>query len=263
MSYTDTKYIAKDTPLFQGEIVGNFNDPRGNAVLNNKLFWVSRNAPHAATYGKVWLYRPVRKLKLLKLTYRTVGKLLKDPSVNGNLKQLLLWTWGGQSPNNTFLNQFKSIIANENKYNTYVPTLYRYKHNIENYNNATGMIHQKKLNNWPLFKKPDGTLKRAGRFSRNVMNWNAYMKLKNQFSSSYDGLWSPHIRSPFHRIFPSEIVLFNARGALQRSEYSENNLQKNYQNAEARKAREAQVGYNRFHKKNTRTNNIGNFFGNK
>jgi hypothetical protein len=260
-NYTDTKYIAKDTPLFQGEIVGNFNQPRGNAVLNNKLFWVTRNSTVARTYGKVWLYRPVRRLKLLKLTYRTVGKLLKDPTVNSNLKQLLLWTWGNNNPNATFLNQFKSIIKN-NKYGSFGGVFNRHRHNIETYNPNTGMVSMKAMNNWPMFKT-SGVLKRAGRFSRNTMNWNAYMKLKNQFSGSYDGLWSPRVRSPFHGIFPSEIVLFNARSVLQRSEYPNNNLQKNYEAKTARQTAEAQVGRARYRKPNTRINNVGNFFGNK
>jgi uncharacterized protein (DUF2132 family) len=261
-NYTDAKYIEKGTPLFQGEVVGLFNRPRGNAVLNNKLFWVTRNSTYASTYGKVSLYIPVRRLKLLKLTYRTVSKLLKDPSVNSNLKQLLLWTWGNSNPNATFLNQFKSIVKN-NKYNTFGGVWSIHRNSIETYNPNTGMIHMKPINKWPMFRNRSGELKRAGRFSRNTMNWNTYMKLKNQFNGSYDGLWSPHVRSPLHGIFRSEIVLFNARSVLQRFEYPNANLQKNSAAKYARLAAETNRGLARRSKPNTRINNVGNFFGNK
>jgi len=264
MSYTDAKYIAKNTPLFKGETPNRGGNTNPNAILNRKLFWVTRNAILARKYGPVALYKPVRKLKLLKLTYRTVAKILRDPAMNPELKKLLLLSWGGQNPNNAWLNQYKALMIHD-------PTIFETFWNKKgdylevNNNNFTHIMPMNQLGHTLGFRNNKGEPIRAGRYSKGNLDSATYKKLKEVFQGRYDGLWSPMVRSPYHLKFPSEIVIFNARQVLQRFPASNALLNQYHEIKAMRQISNSMKMIGRSLKKNsnTRVNNIGNFFGNK
>ena len=134
----DIVYIEKGRPLFKGiKNLGPFNV---NRTYRAKLFWLSKSAVNASIYGTVGLYRPRRKLRLLKLTYGTVRRLYESPNTSENLKTLLAYTWG--APNNTYLNQYLKMRPE-----AWRAFFNRYRGFTEQYNPNTGMTHSKALQN--------------------------------------------------------------------------------------------------------------------
>jgi hypothetical protein len=220
-------YIAKGRPLFKGiKNLGPFNV---NRSYRSRLFWLTKNATNAAGYGTVGLYKPKRKLRLLKLTYATVKKLIEDPNTSNNLRKVLEHTWGG--PTNTYLNQYMKMrsIAWEAFYQ-------KYRGLTESYNPNTGMITTTPINQInQIWKNAKGNPLRAGRISVLNMNVRAYGLLRNRFSDKYDGLWSPTVRSPYHGRsnregkFGTELVIFKPDEVLDKEIYPPENLNKNFQ----------------------------------
>jgi hypothetical protein len=236
-------YIAKGKPLYKGiKNLGGFNV---NRTYRSRLFWLTKNATNAAGYGTVGLYKPKRKLRLLKLTYYTVKKLIEDPNTSENLRNILGHTWGG--PTNTYLNQYKKMrsIAWEAFYQ-------KYRNNMEIYNQNTNMFSIQPINKInSIWKNKKGNPIRAGRISMLNMNVRAYGLLRNRFSDKYDGIWSPAVRSPYHGSvsregkFGSELVIFKPDEVLDKELYPPDKLQKNFK-LKNKLAREAsQRGYSR------------------
>lgn len=217
-----------------------------NVSYRNRLFWLSKNSTIAAGYGNVAAYVPIRRLKLLKLNYATIKKLFQDPKINTNLKEQLALSWG--EPGKTYLNQFKARCKKvEHTYSTFEK---RYRWSINIWNPVT-----KQCNHIPLteaknvWENTQGKPKPAGRISHSITNISTYELLRKQFAGTYDGIWSPTLRSSWHGRFPEEIVIFNPK-LLKKVEYSslnENLRRKNiaegieYRKREARKRKPSPI----------------------
>ena len=219
-------YIEKGRPLFKGiKNLGPFN--LVNRSYRSKLFWLTKSSTNAATYGTVALYKPKRKLKLLKLTYATVKKLIENPNTSDNLRKLLEHTWGG--PTNTYFNQYMKMSSF-----AWQAFLSKYRGLMENYDPVTGMVTSKPMNQInSIWKNSQGNPIRAGRISILNMNVKTYGLLRNKFSDKYDGIWSPAVRSPFHgsggrNKFGAELVIFNPDEVLDKQLYPEENLRRNF-----------------------------------
>jgi hypothetical protein len=229
----DSVYIEAGTPLYKG--FGPYNSSGFNVSRNyrSRLFWLTKNAVSAASYaktGRVVVYRPLRRLRLLKLTYRTVEKLYNSLVANNNktnndkkLIKLLESGWGVSS--NTFLTQFFGKTANNGMpLSMRMNILSRIRHLMQE------RVPLKEVKE--LWMQPNGTPKRAGRVSVISHNIQMYNLIRNKFARTnggplqvYDGLWSPAVRSPFHNKFKSEMVIFNPSEVLGKENLSPENLQ--------------------------------------
>ena len=163
----DTVYIEAGRPLYRGS-VSFTNNMRG-------IRWFSKNITTAAEYGGnmfpiVYVYHPVRRLRLLKLTYRTVQKILGslDPNKNKNLINALKLTWS-PSRVSVFESNVKAYTLIRNKFGgfdgTWSPTL-------------RSSVHGKFPSEIVLFR-PNEVIRRVGIASQNNINKARYNKGKN------------------------------------------------------------------------------------
>ena len=206
----DSVFIEKGRPLFKG--INPRTEGNVNRTYRSRLFWLSKNSVAASRYGNVAMYKPKRRLRLLKLTYRTIGKLINSPNTSENLRNLLLVTWG--PPGAGYLNQLKYIFARKNYPLTEaICSMYWRERQVVNEN--TGMLMTKAINKVPSIWHG----KKAGRLSCLEYNVKTYNLIRNKFSDKYDGLWSPAMRSPYHGKFAAELVIFKPSEVLDRFEY--------------------------------------------
>lgn len=203
-------YIGPGQVLYKGvKDMGAFNTT--NRSYRSKLFWVTKNPIQAARYGNVSRYVPTRRLKLLKLTYRTVEKILASPNASPNLKRMLEHTWGRK--NRTYRQQYEGILNNNNVEGAAYAMMNKYRYVPKNNS---------------IWQNAAGTPVRSGRISVVNMNVKTYGLIRNAFGGKFDGLWSPEVRSPFHGKFKAELVLFEPSTVLQKSNYPKANLNAAY-----------------------------------
>ena len=102
-------YVNKNTPLYKG--ISPSTESMANRSYRNRLLWLTRNSPGASRYGNVSKYVPQRRLKLLRLNYGTVRKLIKDPTTTNNLKKNLSLSWGFnlEGKNRKYINQYRNL----------------------------------------------------------------------------------------------------------------------------------------------------------
>jgi len=248
-------YINAGTPLYKGV------DPSREGMVNrgyrNKLFWVTRNSTRAATYGNVSLYTPVRRLKLFKLTYASAARLARNRNADPELKTLLGLTWGVNKRN--YLQQLENFMNYNNAPRMQI--ILRYRGLLENFNNNTGQMFMHKIANVPRIWRGKAGPFRPGRISLYNSNVKTYSLLRDHLAGRYDGVWSPTVSSAWHKKFPGEIVIFNPKEVLTRSNYSRENLAGNARRKENKNTANRATRNYRKTKGNTRINSPGNIFG--
>ena len=197
----NTVYISPNQALYKGvKNLGAFNVM--NRAYRAKLFWVTKNPIQAARYGNVSKYVPTRRLKLLKLTYRTVEKILASRNASPNLKRMLEHTWGRK--NKTYHQQYRGILENNTMESAALQIMSKYRHD---------------QNRTAIWRNAAGTPLRSGRISVVDMNVRTYGLIRNAFGEKFDGIWSPAVRSPYHGKFDAELVLFEPSKILQKMNY--------------------------------------------
>jgi len=174
-------HLNRTTTVFKGV---------GKSAVHSGLFWVTKNTRIANNYadrynGKVHVYRPTRRLKLLKLSRESIRRLLSSNMFSPNIKHKLALLFGiGMS----YRNQYEGLLKNDKRY---------WKaHFNEKYQNT----------------RPNWTAK-GGRISITSRNQALFSNIKNAIKHKYDGIYVPEMRTPHYLqgYFPSEYILFNPR----------------------------------------------------
>lgn len=181
-------YLNTTTTLFKGM-------KGGMTPVQAGLFWVTKNVKMANMYaqmrrGSTHAYRPIRRLKLLKLSRESIRRLLLTDLFTPVIKRRLRTLFGIGM---TYGEQFKALRGNNSQY-------WR-AHFSEKYGGKP---------------EPNWTVK-AGRISVTNQNYSLFSGIKRSVENMYDGIYVPEMKSPHYPnpgSFPSEYILFRPRQDL-------------------------------------------------
>jgi hypothetical protein len=199
--YMATIQLNVNSILYKG-IKGNVTNTQ------SKLFWVTKNIQVANTYAKsrgggVRVYKPHRKLKLLKLSRESIRRLLLTNMFSPNLRHKIILLFG-------------IGISYKNQYE-----------GLKKLNKSFWEAHfrQKYGGRQPLWNHP------GGRISITNTNYEMFIRIRNVSKNRYDGIYIPEMRTPHYSTgsFPAEYILFNPRGDLNNitTEYNLNKARDN------------------------------------
>ena len=190
--------LNKSAVLFKG-MKGNMTNTQ------SKLFWMTKNIRSANSYanerrGIVHAYRPIRPLKLLKLSRENIRRLLLTNTFSPNLKKRIQLIFGVGVK---YGNQHKGLLA-LNKW-------YWGDHFNEKFRKMV-----------PIWKQYYGLNKKnvmglpGGRISVNSSNYKLLSNIRNTVKHVYDGLYIPEMRTPHYEVgsFAAEYILFKPRQDL-------------------------------------------------
>jgi hypothetical protein len=139
--------------------------------------------------GVTHAYRPIRRLKLLKLSRESIRRLLLTDLFTPAIKRRLRTLFGIGM---TYGNQFGAL--RENNYQ------YWRAHFREKYGG-------KPEPNWNV---------KGGRISTTNQNYSLFSGMKHALKDIYDGIYVPEMATPHYEggTFPAEYILFNPRQDL-------------------------------------------------
>ena len=191
----NVKHFATGKVLYKG--ISN------SARVYKKPVFFTNLKHHAEKYAKARLgeYATKRPLKLLELTPRTLRWLLKQPDLSVMNKNRITFVMG---VNVTVGNQMKlvnKIVSNQGHRN-----------------------HIRKVMANNLLQTGAQPNSRGGRKSFMNINLNMYQSLCGFCRSrGYDGLFVDELKSPFHPLFGSELVLCDPKNSLVNVNFPLNN----------------------------------------
>lgn len=179
-------YLNTTTTLFKG-MKGTMTSEQ------SRLFWVTKNVKLANSYaaarrGSTHAYRPVRRLKLLKLSRENIRRLLQTDLFTPTIKRRLRELFGIGM---TYGNQYKALSQNNYQY-------WR-AHFREKYGNGEP--------NWDV---------KGGRISTTPTNYSLFSGIRHSIEDKYDGIYVPEMRTPHYEggSFPAEYIVFRPRKDL-------------------------------------------------
>ena len=198
-----------------------FKGMKGNMTnTQSRLFWMTKNIKSANSYanqrgGMVRAYRPIRPLKLLKLSRENIRRLLLTNTFSPNIKREIALIFGIGM---TYGNQHKGLMGLNSRY--------------------WGDHFSKKFKKMvPIWKEIYGLDKKnvmglpGGRISVNSYNYMLFGNIRNAVKHVYDGLYIPEMRTPHYEVgsFAAEYILFNPRQDLVNitTEYNMNKARQN------------------------------------
>jgi hypothetical protein len=176
-------YLNTNTPLFKGM--------KGRKMA--PLFWVTKIVDIANGYaqranGATRVYKPARRLKLLKLSRESIRRLLQTSLFPPSLKHKLALMMGiGMS----YRDQFEGLVK--------LNKGYWLAHFNEKYQNSSP--------NW---------MAKGGRISLVNKDAKLFGEIKDAIKHKYDGVYVPEVPTPHYAqgAFPAEYILFKPRQDL-------------------------------------------------
>jgi len=194
-------HLNTTSTLFKG-MKGNMTNTQAG------LFWVTKNIGSANSYARIRggvtrAYKPIRRLKLLKLSRESLRRLLMTNIFSPNLKQRLTLLFGiGIS----YGNQYKGLKKLDKRY-------------------WTAHFRQKAMTMTPNWSH------KGGRISVTNSNYKLFGNIRNAIKDTYDGVYVPEMRTPHYPMFsfPAEYILFKPRQDLVNvtAEYNMNRARQN------------------------------------
>lgn len=168
---------------------------KGNMTnVQSRLFWVTKNVRAATGYarsrqGVVRVYKPHRKLKLLKMSRESIRRLLMTNMFSPNLKHKIRLLFGIEL---SYKNQYEGLKKLGPNFWT--------KHFREKWGGREILRGIK-----------------GGRISLTNSDYAMFNGIRNAVKHKYDGIYVPEMYTPHYNpeTFPAEYILFNPRQNLQ------------------------------------------------